>query len=195
MTDGSASGDVARGGDSASPGDGAVQTLRTPTPEAVARTRAARFRARLAAEREVELADHAASWQWSVDELAEFWAAEFRRVVEAFDEVLDSLVIDTSGAGRTDGELLCFLVLAPGAELADVEPELRSALREQLSPRHVPNTFILIDAVPRTPNGKKCEVPVKKILSGVPVDRAISAAALRDPKSLLPFVEIGRAHV
>ena len=38
-------------------------------------------------------------------------------VVEAFDEVLDSLVIDTSGAGRTDGELLCFLVLAPGTEL------------------------------------------------------------------------------
>ena len=116
--------------------------------------------------------------------------AEFYRVVEAFDEVLDSLVIDTSGAGRTDGELLCFLVLAPGTELAAVEGKLRSALREQLSPRHVPNAFILIDAVPRTLNGKKCEVPVKKILSGVPVDRAISADALRDPKSLLPFVEL-----
>jgi acetoacetyl-CoA synthetase len=116
--------------------------------------------------------------------------AEFYRVVEAFDEVLDSLVIDTSGAGRTDGELLCFLVLAPGTELGAVEGKLRSALRRQLSPRHVPNEFIVINAVPRTLNGKKCEVPVKKILSGVPVDRAISADALRDPKSLLPFVEL-----
>ncbi len=116
--------------------------------------------------------------------------AEFYRVVEAFDEVLDSLVIDTSGAGRTDGELLCFLVLAPGTELTAVEGKLRSALREQLSPRHVPNEFIVINAVPRTLNGKKCEVPVKKILSGMPVDRAISADALRDPKSLLPFVEL-----
>ena len=116
--------------------------------------------------------------------------AEFYRVVEAFDEVLDSLVIDTSGAGRTDGELLCFLVLAPGTELTAVEGKLRSALREQLSPRHVPNAFIVIDAVPRTLNGKKCEVPVKKILSGVPVERAISADALRDPNSLLPFVEL-----
>ena len=116
--------------------------------------------------------------------------AEFYRVVEAFDEVLDALVIDTSGAGRTDGELLCFLVLAPGTELDAVEGKLRSALREQLSPRHVPNAFIVIDAVPRTLNGKKCEVPVKKILSGVPVERAISADALRDPNSLLPFVEL-----
>jgi acetoacetyl-CoA synthetase len=116
--------------------------------------------------------------------------AEFYRVVEAFDEVLDSLVIDTSGAGRTDGELLCFLVLAPGTGLDAVEGKLRSALRQQLSPRHVPNEFIVINAVPRTLNGKKCEVPVKKILSGMPVDRAISADALRDPKSLLPFVEL-----
>ena len=116
--------------------------------------------------------------------------AEFYRVVEAFDEVLDSLVIDTSGAGRTDGELLCFLVLAPGVELASVEAQLKSALREQLSPRHVPNAFIVISAVPRTLNGKKCEVPVKKILSGVEVDRAISADALRDPTSLRPFVEL-----
>ncbi|HJP76715.1 MAG TPA: acetoacetate--CoA ligase [Pseudonocardiaceae bacterium] len=116
--------------------------------------------------------------------------AEFYRVVEAFDEVLDSLVIDTSGAGRTDGELLCFLVLAPGVELASVEAKLKAALREQLSPRHVPNAFIVISAVPRTLNGKKCEVPVKKILSGVEVDRAISADALRDPTSLRPFVEL-----
>ncbi|HEX3785995.1 MAG TPA: acetyl-coenzyme A synthetase N-terminal domain-containing protein [Pseudonocardiaceae bacterium] len=116
--------------------------------------------------------------------------AEFYRVVEAFAEVADSLVIDTSGAGRTGGELPCFLGLAPGSELATVEPKLRSALREQLSPRHVPNAFIVIDTVPRTPNGKKCEVPVKKILSGMPVDRAISADALRDPDSLRPFVEL-----
>lgn len=116
--------------------------------------------------------------------------AEFYRVVENLDEVLDSLVIDTSGAGGSDGELLCFVVLAPGVALADIEPRLRSDLREQLSPRHVPNRFITIDTVPRTLNGKKCEVPVKKILAGVAVDRAVSRDALRDPDSLRPFVEL-----
>jgi acetoacetyl-CoA synthetase len=116
--------------------------------------------------------------------------AEFYRVVEGNDGVADSLVIDTSGAGTPDGELLCFLVLAPGASLAEIEGALRTALREQLSPRHVPNRFIVVDAVPRTLNGKKCEVPVKKILAGTPAERAISVDALRDPDSLRPFVEL-----
>jgi acetoacetyl-CoA synthetase len=116
--------------------------------------------------------------------------AEFYRVVENLDEVADSLVIDTSGATTPDGELLCFVVLAPGATLADVVPKLRRDLREQLSPRHVPNRFVAIDAVPRTLNGKKCEVPVKKILAGVDVDKAISRDALSDPESLRPFVEL-----
>ena len=114
--------------------------------------------------------------------------AEFYTVVECLDEVLDSLVIDTSGAGRDDGELLCFLVLAGGVALADVEPRLRAALRENLSPRHVPNRFIVIDEVPRTLNGKKCEVPVKKILAGLDPSRAVSAGALRNPGALRPFM-------
>ncbi|MFN2534850.1 MAG: acetoacetate--CoA ligase, partial [Pseudonocardiaceae bacterium] len=114
--------------------------------------------------------------------------AEFYTVVEGLDEVLDSLVIDTSGAGRDDGELLCFLVLAGGVALADVEPRLRAALRENLSPRHVPNRFIVIDEVPRTLNGKKCEVPVKKILAGLDPSRAVSAGALRNPGALRPFL-------
>ncbi|MGQ0775036.1 MAG: acetoacetate--CoA ligase [Pseudonocardiales bacterium] len=110
--------------------------------------------------------------------------AEFYAVVEALDEVLDSLVIDTSGAGQ-EGELLCFLVLAPGSSLPDVEPRLRAALRAQLSPRHVPNRFLVIDEVPRTLNGKKCEVPVKKILAGADPATVVNPGALRNPDALL----------
>jgi len=119
--------------------------------------------------------------------------AEFYTVVEGLDEVLDSLVIDTTvaaAAGRDDGELLCFVVLAAGVALADVEPRLRAALRENLSPRHVPNRFIQVDEVPRTLNGKKCEVPVKKILAGLDPSKAVSAGALRNPDSLAPFVAL-----
>ncbi len=115
--------------------------------------------------------------------------AEFYTVVESLDEVLDSLVIDTSGAGR-EGELLCFLVLAAGVSRDDVEPQLRARLREDLSPRHVPNRFIVVDEVPRTLNGKKCEVPVKKILAGVDPARAVSSGALRNPDSLRPFLAL-----
>ncbi|RCW38487.1 acetoacetyl-CoA synthetase [Halopolyspora algeriensis] len=115
--------------------------------------------------------------------------AEFYRVVEGFDAVLDSLVIDTSGAGETDGELLCFLVLAEGTELDEIQPDLAAQLRSQLSPRHVPNRFIVVDEVPHTLNGKKLEVPVKKILAGTAPERAVSRDALQNPESLAPFVQ------
>ena len=117
--------------------------------------------------------------------------AEFYRVVEAFPKVMDSLVIDTSGADGSDGELLCFIVLSPNVSLASVEPQLRRALRSELSPRHVPDRFIVIDEVPRTLNGKKCEVPVKRILAGTPPEQAVSADALRNPDALKPFRSLG----
>jgi acetoacetyl-CoA synthetase len=111
--------------------------------------------------------------------------ADFYAVVERFDEVEDSLVVDTTQLGsRDDGALLCFIVLAPGAELSEVEPALRSALRTGLSPRHVPDRFIVVDEVPRTLSGKKCEVPVKRILAGADPAAAVSREALRNPASL-----------
>jgi acetoacetyl-CoA synthetase len=120
--------------------------------------------------------------------------ADFYAVVEGLDQVRDSLVIDTSALGAEDGALLCFLVLAPGASLAEVEPVLRATLRAELSPRHVPDRFVEVAEIPRTLNGKKCEVPVKKILSGVPVDRAVSRGALANPAALEPFVTIATAR-
>src|SRR5882757_5526605 len=120
--------------------------------------------------------------------------ADFYAVVEASDKVLDSLVIDTSALAKDEGELLCFLVLADGVELADVQPALRTELRRELSPRHVPDRFIVIDEVPRTLNGKKCEVPVKKILAGVAVDRAVSRGALANAAALEPFVALAAAR-
>ncbi|PXY31906.1 acetoacetate--CoA ligase [Prauserella muralis] len=117
--------------------------------------------------------------------------AEFYRVVEGYDQVRDSLVIDTSA--NEEGELLCFLVLAEGTNLDELEPALRKELRKALSPRHVPDRFIVVDEVPRTLNGKKCEVPVKKILRGVAPDRAVSRDALANPNSLEPFVAFAAA--
>ena len=111
--------------------------------------------------------------------------ADLYAVIEGFDEVADSLVVDTG-----DGGLLCFVVLAPGAELGDVEPRVRAALRSELSPRHVPDRFLTVEAVPRTLSGKKCEVPVKRILAGVDPEKAVSRDALVNPDALDPFVKL-----
>ena len=119
--------------------------------------------------------------------------AEFYAVVEGFEEIDDSLVVDTTELGASDeGELLCFVVLAPNTKLGDVEPRLRQALRTELSPRHVPDRFIAVDAIPHTLNGKKCEVPVKRILAGVDPDQAVSRDALANPESLEPFIQLAR---
>ena len=122
--------------------------------------------------------------------------ADFYAVVEGFAEVADSLVIDTTElSARDEGALLCFLVLADGASLEDVEPGLRKALRSELSPRHVPDRFVVVEAIPRTLNGKKCEVPVKKILAGVAPEKAVSRGALLNPDALAPFLELAAQGV
>jgi acetoacetyl-CoA synthetase len=119
--------------------------------------------------------------------------SEFYRVVEELPEVEDSLVIDTSAAG-VEGRLLLFVVLSDDARLDEVTAELRRRIRSQLSPRHVPDEVVAIEVVPRTLNGKKCEVPVKRVLAGVPLDEAVSQGALKDPASMDPFVALADAR-
>src|SRR3954451_8049703 len=113
--------------------------------------------------------------------------AEFYRVVEELPGVVDSLVIDTSAASGP-GKLLLYVVLAPGADLDELRGRLRAAIRRELSPRHVPDEIVAIEEVPRTLTGKKCEVPVKRVLAGVPLEQAVSAGALKNPAAMAPFV-------
>jgi acetoacetyl-CoA synthetase len=115
--------------------------------------------------------------------------SEFYRVVEELPEVQDSLVIDTSRLGG-EGRLLLFVVLRPGAQLDDVlKGRIAQQLRRQLSPRHVPDEIHAVQEVPRTLNGKKLEVPVKRILTGTPPEKAVSAGAVANPDALRFFVE------
>jgi acetoacetyl-CoA synthetase len=110
--------------------------------------------------------------------------SEFYRVVEGFEEVADSLVVDTGRIGE-DGRLILFAVPAAGAELDDdLKGRLRAALRSQLSPRHVPDEIHQVPGIPRTLSGKKLEVPVRKILLGTEPGRAADPNALADPDAL-----------
>ena len=113
--------------------------------------------------------------------------SEFYRVVEELPEVLDSLVIDLSGLGE-EGRLLLFVVLAEGTNLDDgLRERISSRLRSELSPRHVPDEIHAIPEVPRTLNGKKLEVPIKRILTGTPLEKAVSPGAVVSLASLEYF--------
>jgi acetoacetyl-CoA synthetase len=118
--------------------------------------------------------------------------AEFYRVVEGLDEVVDSLVVDVSDPGG-EGRLLLFVVLRPGAELDDgLTDRIRAAVRAELSPRHVPDRIDAIAEVPRTLSGKKLEVPVKRVLTGVPLEQAVSEGALANPEAIRQVVALAR---
>lgn len=119
--------------------------------------------------------------------------SELYRVVEAFEEIADSLVIDLEYLGRPSMMLL-FVVLR-GAHALDeaLSKRLLSAIREQLSARHVPNAVHAIAEVPRTLSGKKLEVPVKKILLGQDPAAALNKDSMANPQSIQWFIEFGKA--
>ena len=117
--------------------------------------------------------------------------SEFYRVVEGFDEVADSLVVDTGrlgAAGNEQGRLILYIVPAAGCELDDeLAARLRAALRVQLSPRQVPDEIHQVPGIPRTLSGKKLEVPVRKILLGAEPEQAVDPNALVNPEALAFF--------
>jgi len=118
--------------------------------------------------------------------------SEIYRAVLAVPEVLDALVVDIAKPG-TDGWMPLFVVLRDGAELTDaVVAQIRRRIREDCSPRHVPDEIRLIAEVPRTLSGKVLEVPVKRILMGAPPDQAASRESLANPESLDYFVRLSQ---
>ena len=70
----------------------------------------------------------------------------------------------------------------------DVLAKIKQALRKNASPHHVPDEIIVVKQIPLTLTGKKTEVPVKKLLMGVPVEKAVSRDALSNPEAIAYFI-------
>jgi acetoacetyl-CoA synthetase len=116
--------------------------------------------------------------------------AEIYSAVLAVDEIADALVVDVPREG-SENWMPLFVVLREGAELDDdLVAEIRKRIREDCSPRHVPNDVYAVDEVPRTLSGKLLEVPVKRILSGTDPEKAASRDSLANPEALDWFVEL-----
>lgn len=143
--------------------------------------------------------------------------SELYRVVEEFDEVADSIVIDLEYLGRESFLALFVVLREPGSGVAgpgskgpapdgataarsdtgvsaDLRKRLLDAIRTKLSARHVPNEVYAIPEVPRTMSGKKLEVPVKKILLGQPVEKSVNKDSMANPASIDWFVAFGQAR-
>ncbi|HEY1833896.1 MAG TPA: acetoacetate--CoA ligase [Solirubrobacteraceae bacterium] len=118
--------------------------------------------------------------------------SEIYRAAATVGKVLDALVVDIPAKDHGEElKMILFVVLEPGVVLDEtLESTIKKRIREDCSPRHVPNEVRQIEQVPRTLSGKVLEVPVKRILMGVAPEQAASADSLADPHSLDYFIEL-----
>jgi acetoacetyl-CoA synthetase len=116
--------------------------------------------------------------------------SEIYSAVLSLDEIADALVVDVPREG-VDGWMSLFVVLREGEVLSgEFADEIRRRVREDCSPRHVPDEIRSVPAIPRTLSGKILEVPVKRILMGVPPEQAASRDSLANPEVLDYFVAL-----
>ena len=115
--------------------------------------------------------------------------AEIYRVVEALDEIEDSLIVNLD---LPDGKFFMplFVKLKQDIQLnSELQKKICTMLRSKYSPRHTPDKIIAVDAIPYTLTNKKMEVPIRKILSGLSVEKAANKDAMVDPKTLDFYVQ------
>ena len=122
-------------------------------------------------------------------------SAEIYRVVEKIDGIADSLIVCCELPGGKFFMPL-FLRLKPDAKLTDaLRAKIARQLREDCSPRHVPDRMYQVDAIPYTLTGKKMEVPVRKILMGHPLDKSASRDAMMNPGAIDWFVRFAEESI
>ncbi|MFJ5927225.1 acetoacetate--CoA ligase [Kitasatospora sp. NPDC092948] len=117
-------------------------------------------------------------------------SSDIYEVVERLPEIAESLVI---GLEEPDGGywMPLFVVLAPGAVLDDdLTARIRTSLRTELSPRHVPDEVITVQGLPHTLTGKRLEVPVKRLLGGTPLTKAVNPGSVDNLDHLRFFEQL-----
>ena len=115
--------------------------------------------------------------------------SEIYRAVLSLPDIVDALVVDVPRGD--DAWMPLFVVLREGATLGEgLVAELKRRIREDCSPRHVPDEVLQVTAIPRTLSGKIMEIPVKRILGGAPAAAVVSRDTVANPEALDFFVAL-----
>ncbi|MCW2706009.1 MAG: acsA1 [Blastococcus sp.] len=118
--------------------------------------------------------------------------ADIYAAVESIPAVLDCVVL---GVEQPDGGywMPLFVQLAPGEQLTDeLVGTIRTAIREQASPRHVPDEIIAVPGVPHTRTGKRLEVPLKRLFQGADPAKAVGLGTVDDPAAVDYYARLAR---
>jgi acetoacetyl-CoA synthetase len=117
--------------------------------------------------------------------------SEIYRAACSIADVTDALVVDVPRGSEGELWMVLFVVLRAGLALdEELRKRIARAIREDCSPRHVPNEILQVPDVPRTLSGKILEVPVKRILMGTAPSEAASVESLANPAALDYFVQL-----
>ncbi|HXY56924.1 MAG TPA: acetoacetate--CoA ligase [Nitrososphaerales archaeon] len=118
--------------------------------------------------------------------------SEIYRAVETLNEVVETLAVDLEDA-EGQGDLILFVTTPQGVPLDPALVEkIRKKIRSDLSPRHVPDEIIQAPSIPKTLNGKKLEVPVKRIMMGGDPEKVLNRDSLSDPGSVEFFAGLAK---
>jgi acetoacetyl-CoA synthetase len=118
--------------------------------------------------------------------------ADIYAAVESIPAIRDCVVL---GVEQPDGGywMPLFVQLAPGEELTDeLIGTIRAAIREQASPRHVPDEIIAVPGVPHTRTGKRLEVPLKRLFQGVDPEKAVNVGTVDDAALVDHYVQLAK---
>lgn len=120
--------------------------------------------------------------------------AEIYRCVEQLPEIADSLIVCCELAGGRYF-MPMFVQLRKDQPLDEaLREKIARKLRADCSPRHVPDQIYVVPLIPYTLTGKKMELPVRKVLMGWPVEKAVSRDAMMQPKAIDWFMEFVREN-
>jgi acetoacetyl-CoA synthetase len=120
--------------------------------------------------------------------------SEIYQAVNKVKGVKDSLVINLELEGGQHFMPLFVLLEEHTALSEELEKAIKAQLKQDFTPRHVPDAIIVVPDIPYTISGKKMEAPVKKLLLGFPMEKAVSVDAMRNPESLQFFMDFAAAH-
>lgn len=121
--------------------------------------------------------------------------SEIYRAVDQVKEVADSLIVDIP-LDDGDSFVPLFVILKEGTQLTDeIKQHIKQQIRKHCSPRHVPTEIYIAPDLPKTLNGKKLEIPVKKILMGLPLEQVVNKGSLSNPEVLHYFVSFTKEHL
>jgi len=112
--------------------------------------------------------------------------AEIYRQIDQMDEVADSVVVGQDW--HNDVRVILFVKMAEGVDLTeDIKQKIKTTIRTNASPRHVPAKIIPVADIPYTLNMKKVEIAVKKVIQNQPV---LNKDALLNPEALDCYSDI-----